>query len=89
MSIVTATITASINGFNSRATVNITSTPSSYSKRLNGTANEKFGLAKSLSVTLGDMITMEVFAKYIDTNTNNWNAALTNLSSMIAAGRSR
>ncbi|MEO7694343.1 MAG: hypothetical protein ABIS36_10320, partial [Chryseolinea sp.] len=66
--------------------MNITNTPSSYSTRLNGTTNEKFGLAKSLSVMPGDVITMEVFAKYIDTDTNNWNAALTNLISTIAAG---
>ncbi|MEO7695520.1 MAG: Ig-like domain-containing protein, partial [Chryseolinea sp.] len=37
VSIGTATITATINGFSSQATVNITNTPSSYSTRLNGT----------------------------------------------------
>ena len=60
--------------------------PGSYSTRLNGTANEKYGLAKSLSVMPGDVITTEVYAKYVDTNSNNWNAALSNLMSTIAAG---
>jgi len=34
----------------------------------------------------GDIITTEVYAKYLDTNTNNWNAALANLINAIAAG---
>lgn len=74
-----ATITASINGFSSQAVVTVTTIPSSYSTRLSG-------LAKSLSVMTGDIITAEVYAKYIDTNSNNWNAVLTNLMATILNG---
>ncbi|MBX2954511.1 MAG: hypothetical protein KF846_00040 [Cyclobacteriaceae bacterium] len=56
-----------------------------YSQRLNGTTNERYGLAKSISVMPGDTISMEVFAKYVDTNSGNWNTALTNLMTQIAA----
>jgi RHS repeat-associated protein len=56
-----------------------------YSQRLNGTTNERYGLAKSMMVMPGDVINIEVYAKYVDTNTNNWNTALTNLMSQIAA----
>jgi RHS repeat-associated protein len=56
-----------------------------YAQRLNGTTNERYGLAKSLSVMPGDTINMEVFVKYIDTNTSNWTQALTNLASAIAS----
>jgi RHS repeat-associated protein len=56
-----------------------------YSQRLNGTTNERYGLAKSMMVMSGDVINMEVYAKYVDTNTSNWNTALTNLMSQIAA----
>jgi RHS repeat-associated protein len=35
-------------------------------ERLNGSDNEKYGLAKSLSVMPGDVIKAEVYAKYID-----------------------
>ena len=57
-----------------------------YAQRLNGSANEKYGLARSLSVMPGDRINMEVYAKYLDTNSANWNAALTTLMTQIAAG---
>lgn len=80
----TATITASLAGFSAQATVTVSKIPSSYSARLNGTANEKYGLAKSIAVMPGDLITAEVYAKYVDTNTNNWNAVLNNLMATIA-----
>jgi RHS repeat-associated protein len=57
-----------------------------YSTRLNGTANERTGLAKSLSVMPGDVIKAEVYAKYLDTNTANWSTAITNLITSIANG---
>ncbi|AYB33473.1 DUF6443 domain-containing protein [Chryseolinea soli] len=57
-----------------------------YAQRLNGSANEKYGLARSLSVMPGDVINMEVFAKYIDTNSTNRTAALNTLLAQIAAG---
>jgi hypothetical protein len=60
-------------------------TGTGYSERLNGSANEKYGIAKSLSVMPGDTVKMEVFAKYIDTNTTNWSQALTDLVSAIGA----
>ena len=57
-----------------------------YSTRLNGTANERTGLAKSLSVMPGDVIKAEVYAKYLDTNGSNWSAAVSNLITSIANG---
>ncbi|MEJ0031739.1 MAG: hypothetical protein WDO15_15790 [Bacteroidota bacterium] len=57
-----------------------------YSARLNGSIKERFGLAKSLSVMPGDTITMEVFAKYLDTNSNNWTSALAALITSIGDG---
>jgi RHS repeat-associated protein len=56
-----------------------------YAQRLNGTTNERYGLAKSIMVMPGDVINMEVYAKYVDTNSSNWNTALTNLMTQIAA----
>jgi RHS repeat-associated protein len=58
---------------------------SSYSQRLNGSTNEKYGLARSLSVMPGDTVKLEVFAKYVDTNSNDWTSALTSLMSQIAS----
>ena len=57
-----------------------------YAERLNGTANEKYGLAKSISVMPGDTINAEVYAKYVDTNSANWTAALNSLMSQIGSG---
>jgi RHS repeat-associated protein len=56
-----------------------------YAERLNGTTNEKYGLAKSISVMPGDVVNIEVYAKYIDTNSANWTGALTTLMSQITA----
>jgi RHS repeat-associated protein len=42
-----------------------------YSERLSGGANEKYGLAKSLSVMPGDTVNVEVFAKYVDPSGTN------------------
>ncbi len=58
-----------------------------YSTRLTGgTTNAVNGLAKSLSVMPGDKVDVEVFAKYLDPNSNNWSAALANFMTSIAAG---
>ncbi len=57
-----------------------------YSQRLNGSANEKYGLARSLSVVPGDVVSAEVYAKYVDPTSSNWNAALTTPMGQIAAG---
>ncbi len=57
-----------------------------YSERLNGSANEKFGLARSLSVMPGDTLRLEVYGKYLDPNSANWTAGLTALVNQIAAG---
>jgi RHS repeat-associated protein len=59
---------------------------SSFSERLNGSANEKYGLAKSLSVMPGDVISLEVFAKYADPDASHWQQALISLMSQIASG---
>ena len=80
------TATSADGGFTSKATVSVNAGVTSYSTRLSGTTNERYGLAKSLSVMPGDTIKMEVYAKYLDNNTNNWNAALTNLMTAIAQG---
>ncbi|MEQ1588064.1 MAG: M23 family metallopeptidase, partial [Cyclobacteriaceae bacterium] len=61
------------------------STTTGYSERLNGSANEKYGLAKSLSVMPGDVINTEVYAKYVDPVTSNWTTALNTLMGQIAA----
>ncbi len=55
-------------------------------QRLAGGTNEKYGLARSLSVMPGDVINMEVYGKYIDSNTANLTAALSALVSQIAGG---
>jgi RHS repeat-associated protein len=39
-----------------------------------------------LSVMPGDTISMEVYAKYLDPNSNNWNTALTNFIGSITGG---
>ena len=55
-----------------------------YSTRLRGSTNERFGLAKSISVMPGDTIRMEVFAKYLDPEEENWTTALENFMASIA-----
>jgi RHS repeat-associated protein len=62
------------------------SPPDGYSIRLSGNANEKTGLQKTLAVMPGDVIQMQVYAKYLDLNTSNWDAQLTNLVGLIASG---
>jgi RHS repeat-associated protein len=52
-----------------------------YSERLSGGTNEKYGVAKSISVMPGDTIRMEVFAKYVDPTATNTQA----LNDFIAA----
>jgi RHS repeat-associated protein len=60
--------------------------PTFYSTRLTGTANERIGLGKSLSVMTGDRVTLEVFVKYLDTNAANWTAALYNFMTSVSTG---
>ncbi len=55
-----------------------------YATRLTGSATERYGLAKSLSVMPGDTLNVSVFAKYLDTNNGNWTTALTNFMAAIA-----
>jgi hypothetical protein len=54
-------------------------------QRLNGSTNEKYGLARSLSVMPGDKINIEVYAKYVDPNSTNWTGVLPTLMSQIAS----
>ncbi|MBI3219204.1 MAG: RHS repeat-associated core domain-containing protein, partial [Bacteroidetes bacterium] len=56
-----------------------------FAERLNGGTNEIYGLAKSLSVMPGDVINIEVYAKYIDPNSSNWTGTLSTLMSQIAS----
>jgi RHS repeat-associated protein len=67
-------------------TVNASGNTTYYSTRLAGTSTERFGLAKSLSVMPGDVITTEVFVKYLDADRSNWSVALTNFIAAIAGG---
>jgi RHS repeat-associated protein len=55
-----------------------------YAVRLNGSENEKIGLAKSLSVMPGDTVRAEVYAKYVDPDENNLEAALETLLGYLA-----
>jgi RHS repeat-associated protein len=57
-----------------------------YSERLNGSTNERYGVARSLSVMPGDTIHLEVYGKYVDSNTGNWTGAFNTLMGQIAAG---
>lgn len=51
-----------------------------YSMRLNGSGNEIYGLAKSLEVMPGDVVSAEVWAKYIDpSNTGSAGSAFAQL----------
>jgi RHS repeat-associated protein len=61
------------------------STTTGYSERLNGSSNEKFGLARSISVMPGDVVKAEVYAKYLDPNSTNWSSALNALITQIAS----
>ena len=56
-----------------------------FAQRLNGSTNERYGIAKSISVMPGDVINAEVYVKYVDPVTSNWNSALTTLMGQIAA----
>ena len=62
------------------------STTPGYAVRLNGSANEQFGLARSFAVVPGDTVKTEVYVKYIDTNPSNWTTALNTLLTQIAGG---
>jgi len=57
-----------------------------YSTLLRGGENERYGLAKSLSVMPGDVINMEVYAKYPDPDDEYWSDELRTLLESIAPG---
>ena len=57
---------------------------SAYAIRLNGSTNEKIGLAKSLSVMPGDKIKAEVYAKYYVPPSNPQGAFATLMAQIIA-----
>ena len=60
----------------------------SYSQRLNGNANEKFGLSRAVAVLPGDVVSAEVFVKYGDPTPSNWlpGSILPTVLSQIASG---
>jgi RHS repeat-associated protein len=58
------------------------STVTGYAQRLSGGANEKYGLARSISVMPGDVINVEVYAKYVDPATTP--ASGTELANLLA-----
>jgi RHS repeat-associated protein len=55
-----------------------------YAQRLNGTSIERYGLAKSLSVITGDVVNLEVYAKYVDLNDGNLGQGLQQILAAIA-----
>jgi len=55
-----------------------------YAQRLNGSEDERIGLAKSLSVMPGDIVRAEVYAKYVDPDDINWTVALETLMGYVA-----
>ena len=57
-----------------------------YSTLLRGGPNETYGLAKTISVMPGDVVKMEVYAKYIDKNTREWQAPLEELMNQLEQG---
>jgi RHS repeat-associated protein len=58
-----------------------------YSTRLTGgSTNAKYGLTKTLSIMPGDVVNMEVYAKYLDPTSTNWTAALNNFITAINGG---
>jgi YD repeat-containing protein len=59
-----------------------------YSQRLNGSTDEKFGLARSISVMPGDTVKAEVYAKYVDPDDDNWDGLFETLVGQIAANAS-
>jgi hypothetical protein len=59
-----------------------------YSERLNGSANEQVGVARSISVMPGDTINLAVYTKYVDPNSSNWTPAFATLLGQIATGAS-
>jgi RHS repeat-associated protein len=65
---------------------NDSETSDGFAQRLSGAPNEKYGLAHSLSVMPGDVVTMKVYAKYIDTNPTNVEESLRNFIALIVAG---
>lgn len=54
-----------------------------YAMRLTGTAEETYGLARSISVMPGDKITAKVFAKYLDLTQPDINQAVLNFINAI------
>ena len=57
-----------------------------YSERLSGSANEKTGIARSISVMPGDTVNLSVYAKWVDPNNSNNTSALTQMLGQIVAG---
>lgn len=73
------------NLFNHTSTTDVPGANTSI--RLNGSTNETEGLGKSLKVKPGDVIDMEVYAKYIDnSNSGGWTSLLTTLAGQITSG---
>jgi RHS repeat-associated protein len=57
-----------------------------YAERVSGGTNEKYGIARSIGVMPGDVVNMEVYAKYVDaSNSSNWPAALSGIMAMVGS----
>ncbi len=54
--------------------------------RLSGVADERIGLEKTLAVGPGDVINMEVYAKYLDKDQINWTPLLASIVNPISSG---
>ena len=61
--------------------------PTYYATRLTGgNTNAKFGLTKTLSLMPGDVVNMDVYAKYLDPTSSNWTMALNSFIALINGG---
>lgn len=80
------TVTTENGAFTDQVAVTVTQAgPGTYyATRLSGSPTERYCLAKSLSVMPGDVVDIEVYAKYIDDDPQNWTPLLNNLIAAIS-----
>src|SRR5690606_27658284 len=77
--------------YNNRSNFNLGKRTGSYSQKLTGGHNSQIGLAKSFEVNAGDVVDLEVYAKYEEptstsTNLNNLITALVSAFSLNPSG---
>jgi RHS repeat-associated protein len=84
--IYTSQVQATVSLFSVTVDQLYSSATEGHATRLNGSENERIGLAKSLSVMPGDVIKLEVYAKYVSADNADWTAAFGNFMTSIALG---